>query len=301
MDIAGRAAARAVALGATAFFVFGSGLTPSFAQNLQVAEVAPQTNTAPVLSEPLSANAQAQSSELTPAVLAAYVARQQARKGFDILPAAPQPQLTSAMVSAYAEAHYTSNAALDAINGAAAPGPAGLDIASVDLDQLASESASSSVTEQMLESYAHHGFEPTARRIAQANNERGCLSQAIYNEARGESNDGQWAVANVIINRAMSKRFPSTMCGVIYQNADQGLYRCQFTFACDGRRQKATERRAWVKANEIAAAAYSDFQHGKRPGVVPGSALYYHTTSVSPDWGFKRVAQIGAHVFYSPM
>lgn len=309
VDIAIRAAIRTVAFGAAASILF-AGLTPSFAQDIQaqsfqVAEAQPQTVVAPVAAESLTNDAapgQVASTRLTPAVLAAYVARQQARKGLDTAGAAPQPaepQLTSAMVSAYAVAHYR-NDALDAINGAASPGPVGLSFAAQDLDVVATQ-PESSVTEDMLANYARHGFEPTARKVAHANEERGCLSRAIYNEARGESDNGQWAVANVIINRAFSKRFPGSMCGVVYQNANRGLYRCQFTFACDGRREKATERRAWIKATEIASAAYAEFQRGKRPGVVPRSALFYHTTSVSPDWGFKRVAQIGAHVFYAPM
>ena len=50
------------------------------------------------------------------------------------------------------------------------------------------------------------------------------------------------------------------------------------------------------------AAAFAEFQHGKRPGVVPSSALYYHTRSVSPGWtGFREVAEIGAHVFFAPL
>jgi len=169
--------------------------------------------------------------------------------------------------------------------------------------ELAYAALESSVTDDMLAKYAHVRFEPTDKKIARANQEKLCLSKAIYHEARGESDNGQWAVANVIINRAMSKRFPSTMCGVIYQNADQGRNRCQFSFACDGQPDMASERRAWVKANTIAAAAYSEFQHGQRPGVVPGSALFYHTRSVSPDWSstYQRVAQIGAHVFYAPL
>ena len=165
----------------------------------------------------------------------------------------------------------------------------------------AAAAANPSVNEDMLARYVHDQFEPTDKKVRRASDEKLCLSKAIYHEARGESDNGQWAVANVIINRALSKRFPTTMCGVIYQNANQGRYRCQFSFACDGQPDMATEREAWVKANRIAAAAYSEFQHGQRPGIVPSSALYYHTTSVSTDWGFKRVAQIGAHVFYSPM
>ena len=284
---------------------------PAFAQNLALADIQPQlrgvTFTSEVLAPDSTAAAPAPAPQpaqpsLTPALLSAYVARQQAQKGFDIFGEAPSPQLTSAMVSAYAATHYRSNAALDAIDSAAQPSVAlGTTFSAEDEDDAAAAAAAPSITDGMLEKYAERSFEPTAKKVAHANNEMLCLSKAIYHEARGESDSGQWAVANVIINRAMSKRFPTSMCGVIYQNADQGRNRCQFTFACDGQPDVATERRAWTKANRIAAAAYSEFQHGERPGVVPSSALYYHTTGVSTNWGFKRVAQIGQHIFYSPM
>ncbi|MDR3475436.1 MAG: cell wall hydrolase [Devosia sp.] len=296
---------RGAALGAVALGLSATA-APSRAQDVALADVGLRPSLA-ASADSLSATAEApgpSSSSLTSAVLAAYVARQQARKGFDIFGAAPQPQLTSAVVSAYAATHY-HNAALSAIDTAASPslalGPTFSAEQEDDAAAAAMASADPSISEDTLAKYARQQFEPTERKIKRATDEKLCLSKAIYHEARGESDNGQWAVANVIINRALSKRFPATMCGVIYQNADQGKYRCQFSFACDGQPDMATERRAWVKANQIAAAAYSEFQHGERPGVLPSSALYYHTTSVTTDWGFKRVAQIGAHVFFSPM
>jgi spore germination cell wall hydrolase CwlJ-like protein len=99
----------------------------------------------------------------------------------------------------------------------------------------------------------------------------------------------------------MSKKFPSTLCGVVFQNADQGRYRCQFTFACDGRSDFGTEKGAWNRATKMAQVAFREFQAGDRPGVIPNSALYYHTTAVSPSWSnkFHKVATIGSHMFYS--
>lgn len=304
-----RSALRGAALGAAAVVLLAAA-SPSIAQDVALADVGLRPGltftTQGLSAEDLSATPQAQpspSSGLTSAVLAAYVARRQAQKGFDIFGEAPQPQLTSAVLSAYAATHYR-NAALSAIDSAATPslalGPT-FSAEAEDDAAAAAASADPSVTEDMLARYARQQFEPTDKKIKRANDEKLCLSKAIYHEARGETENGQWAVANVIINRALSKRFPTTMCGVIYQNADQGKYRCQFSFACDGQPDMATERRAWVKANQIAAAAYSEFQHGQRPGIVPSSALYYHTTSVSTNWGYRRVAQIGAHVFFSPM
>jgi spore germination cell wall hydrolase CwlJ-like protein len=243
---------------------------------------------------------------LTTAVLKAYIARRLGQKGFDRFGNPPQPspeprQLTSAMVTAYANVHF-ENAALAAINSAATAVPLGETFTFEPTSKATIRNLTSSITSSLLSRYIERGYIPTPKRVEIAQHERRCLSMAIYNEARGESEDGQWAVANVIINRAMSPRFPSTMCGVVYQNADEGRYRCQFTFACDGRAERIAEPAAWAKARRIAAAAYAEFQRGKRPGVVPRSALYYHTRAVSPDWGgFREVAEIGAHIFYAPM
>lgn len=109
-------------------------------------------------------------------------------------------------------------------------------------------------------------------------------------------------MANVIVNRARSGKFPSTLCGVIYQNADKGYHRCQFTFACDGRTDAPGERRAWARSAALAQDVYAEFALGETVGAVPGSALYYHTTNVSPSWShtYNAVAQIGSHIFYSP-
>ena len=85
------------------------------------------------------------------------------------------------------------------------------------------------------------------------------------------------AVANVIVNRAMSRKFPSTICGVVFQNAEKGRYKCQFTFACDGRSDMGNERRAWNRSAQLAEAAFREFQQGKRPGIVPSiGALLPH-------------------------
>lgn len=163
------------------------------------------------------------------------------------------------------------------------------------------------VSSEMLSAYAATKFVPTAARVKQARNERDCLAQALYHEARGEPETGQWAVANVILNRVVSKRYPSTICGVVFQNAGGKKFRCQFSFACDGRSDSGGNgnrivRESWVRANLIAHAAFKRFQAGHRPDAVPGSALFYHTKAVSPSWSsaYRVVAQIGSHIFYSP-
>lgn len=219
--------------------------------------------------------------QLTPALLEAYVARQQQLSSFDAFTVpAPEAELTEAVLMGYIAKRR--NQALDAIE-------------TVDV------SDKPALTAAVVSSYAVKGFVPTVKRVKLAESEKLCLAQAIYHEARGESREGQLAVANVIINRAFSKKYPSTICGVVFQNADKGRYKCQFTFACDGRSDMGRERTAWNRSLKLAEDAFYEFQRGDRPGVIPNSALFYHTTAVAPEWShtFSRVAAIGSHVFYA--
>lgn len=122
-----------------------------------------------------------------------------------------------------------------------------------------------------------------------------CLARAIYHEARGESIKGQFAVAEVILNRVDAPRFPNSICAVVYQGARGQIGSCQFSFACDGRSEAMPNRSAARKASRIAIllsdGAYSRLTEG---------ALYFHTVSVSPSWSrhFEQTALIGAHRFF---
>ena len=165
----------------------------------------------------------------------------------------------------------------------------------------------STIDSKKLSAWLASGFVPTKERLEKAASERKCLAQAIYHEARGEPEKGQWAVANIILNRVISPSYPSSICGVVFQNAGGKKFNCQFTFACDGRPDEAgygnrIVRTSWVRSNLIAHAAFKQFQGGVRPDALPGSALYYHTAAVSPNWAqvYKIVAKIGNHIFYSP-
>jgi spore germination cell wall hydrolase CwlJ-like protein len=223
----------------------------------------------------------AQERMLTPDLLAAYVERQRKIRSFEAFDVQmSSPTLTEVVLMGYIAKRR--NDALDAIE-------------TVDV------SAQPALTPQVLLAYAANGFQPTAKKVKLAESEKLCLAQAIYHEARGETREGQLAVANVIINRAMSKKYPSTICGVVFQNADRGRYQCQFTFACDGRSDMGRERAAWNRAIRMAEDAFYEYQKGERPGVVPNSVMFYHTTAVAPRWSysFKRVAAIGSHIFYS--
>jgi spore germination cell wall hydrolase CwlJ-like protein len=70
--------------------------------------------------------------------------------------------------------------------------------------------------------------------------EQRCLAEAVYFEARSEPEEGQAAVAQVVLNRARSGLYPSSVCGVVYQNRHRHLA-CQFTFACEGKSLRITD------------------------------------------------------------
>jgi len=121
-----------------------------------------------------------------------------------------------------------------------------------------------------------------------------CLTQAIYYEARSQSDDGQRAVAQVVLNRVRHPAFPNSVCGVVYQGSER-VTGCQFTFTCDGSMNGGVEPYAWERARRIADAAL----HGSVYRPV-GLATNYHTTAIHPYWAPSLVPQVivGAHIFY---
>lgn len=121
-----------------------------------------------------------------------------------------------------------------------------------------------------------------------------CLAQAIYFEARGQSLEGQVAVAEVVLNRVDSPSYPDTICGVVRQGQKR-LHSCQFSFMCDGRPEKVHEPAAWRLAGKIANLMLSG-----RPRVVVGAATHFHTTSVNPGWARRlvRIKRVDDHIFY---
>ena len=124
----------------------------------------------------------------------------------------------------------------------------------------------------------------------------GCLAEAIYFEARGEPVRGQFAVAEVILNRVASEAFPATVCAVINQGTGE-RYRCQFSYTCDGRPETVRDEVAYALGRKLSAIMLA----GLPPGELTGGALYYHTRAVSPRWAalFDRTTTIGAHHFYN--
>ncbi len=125
--------------------------------------------------------------------------------------------------------------------------------------------------------------------------EQRCLAAGVYFEARGEPVAGQAAVAQVILNRVRNPKYPNTVCGVVYQNKSW-RNRCQFSFACDGIRDRIASPAYWDTAEEVAQAVTA--------GVIwfpeVGSSTHYHATYVRPRWArtMKRMKKIGQHIFY---
>ncbi|HEV2043697.1 MAG TPA: cell wall hydrolase [Sphingomicrobium sp.] len=124
-----------------------------------------------------------------------------------------------------------------------------------------------------------------------ASAEENCLATAVYHEARGESIEGQLAVARVVINRAVSGKYPTSWCGVVKQP-------WQFSFVNPRTGHMpgvAAASEAWRKAKAITRIAMKN-----SAASLPTDVLWYHADYVAPGWGkrLQRVEKIGAHIFY---
>ena len=121
-----------------------------------------------------------------------------------------------------------------------------------------------------------------------------CLAQAISYEAGNESEAGQEAVAQVILNRLRHPAFPKTICGVIFQGSERRTG-CQFTFTCDGSLRRPRSPYSIAQATAVAERVLT----GGTSAIV-GGATHYHANYVSPYWApsLVKIATIGAHIFY---
>jgi hypothetical protein len=124
-----------------------------------------------------------------------------------------------------------------------------------------------------------------------------CLADAVYFESRGESERGQTAVAQVVINRVFSGYYPEDVCETVYQNAHRYLA-CQFTFACEGKKLIVNDQDSWARATRIS--------RGMLDGNLwlndVGKATHYHAYWVKPRWvsEMRTLQRIGVHTFYRP-
>ena len=143
-----------------------------------------------------------------------------------------------------------------------------------------------------------------------------CLAQNVYFEAKSEPLAGQYAVADVVLNRVQDTRFPNTICEVVYDGPikeswktkqdpnlsdDERVYypkknRCQFSWYCDGKSDSIYDNDAWRIAQII---AYKIVYDQKMRGITEG-ATHYHADYVHPKWAktLQLVGSISTHIFY---
>ncbi len=119
-----------------------------------------------------------------------------------------------------------------------------------------------------------------------------CLREAIYFEARGEPLRGQFAVAEVVLNRVDAGSFGRGVCGVVNRTAAGS---CAFSYVCDGASDTLRDPAARDRAGRIARLMLDG-----APRALTAGATYFHAVGVRPSWArrFDRTAQIGAHLFY---
>lgn len=124
-----------------------------------------------------------------------------------------------------------------------------------------------------------------------------CLAEAVYFESRGEAVRGQMAVAQVVMNRVFSGKYPDTVCGAVYQNKHRHLA-CQFTFACDNNADVIREPEMWERAKKISKAMLD----GQIWLPEVGKSTHYHAYWVRPSWvaEMKKMYKTGVHTFYRP-
>lgn len=124
-----------------------------------------------------------------------------------------------------------------------------------------------------------------------------CLALNVYHEARGESLAGQYAVAHVTMNRVADSRWPSGVCAVVKQGGEWPLHKCQFSWWCDGRSDKARDSERWYMAVNVSRRVLSG-----APDITQGATHYLNPDKVrrTPPWTRHLVStgRIGNHVFY---
>ncbi len=121
-----------------------------------------------------------------------------------------------------------------------------------------------------------------------------CLASAIYYEAGSQDDNGERAVAQVVLNRVRHPAFPANVCGVVYQGSTRPTG-CQFTFTCDGSLYRQPDAAGWKRAYGIAQTALSGSVYAP-----VGYATHYHANYVVPYWAstLAKNAVVGAHIFY---
>jgi spore germination cell wall hydrolase CwlJ-like protein len=121
-----------------------------------------------------------------------------------------------------------------------------------------------------------------------------CLADAVYYEAAMEPRAGQEAVAQVVLNRVRDPDFPNSVCGVVFQGAEQSTG-CQFSFTCDGSMARAPQALYWKEAEDVAKRALDGYV-----ATSAGTATHYHADYVMPYWTptLVKLGKFGKQIFY---
>ena len=120
-----------------------------------------------------------------------------------------------------------------------------------------------------------------------------CMAKNIYYEAGKESFEGKLAVAQVTMNRANSPRYPKTICEVVYQKTGN-----TYQFSWVGEKVNTNiNKYTWEECMIVARKALTE--HKLHDTIYKTKAMYFHNTSVNPEWKLKYVAKIGNHLFYT--
>jgi len=122
---------------------------------------------------------------------------------------------------------------------------------------------------------------------------------AVYFEARNQSDEGQYWVAQVILNRVHDRRWPNSIEGVVRQGEEK-KNRCQFSFMCDGKVENIKNKTAWLKANDIVVTAMEDFYQDMKVTCAHSYRADYVTSKKALRWfaSLKKDEQVDSHIFY---
>ncbi len=136
---------------------------------------------------------------------------------------------------------------------------------------------------------------------AQASEDKSCLAEAMYYEARDQGWRGMLAVGIVIQNRVRDDRYPDTVCSVVrqgrYRNGNPVRHKCQFSYYCDGKPERPAEKEPWSVAFDLATMLL--LNNVQIDGLE--DVTHYHADWVKPSWAssMERKKQIGEHIFYA--
>lgn len=123
-----------------------------------------------------------------------------------------------------------------------------------------------------------------------------CMAIALYFEARSEPVVAQYRVAEVIVNRVESPKYPDNVCAVVKQDLGPKDHDCQFSFYCDGKDEVIANVDAFEEVLDVTLDVLSD----DYTPALPTGTMWYHTQASKPSWAsrLKRVGAVGAHYFY---